>query len=198
MAESTRKVVIVGAGGVGKSCVTVRFVQNKFIRKYDPTIEDFYRKQIEVDSEIETLDILDTAGQEEFSALRDSYMKTGNGFILVYAVNSVSSFEDCRNFRSQILRIKEIDAASSSSKLALVLVGNKCDVDQSEREVTTAEGQRLADEFGCAFMETSAKDNINIHEVFLTIIKKIRVLDSTNGEGGKAKRERKSKKCIIF
>lgn len=62
MSESTYKIVVVGSGGVGKSCITVRFVQGKFIKKYDPTIEDFYRKQIDVDGEAVMLDILDTAG----------------------------------------------------------------------------------------------------------------------------------------
>ena len=95
MAESTYKIVVVGSGGVGKSCIVVRFVQGKFIKKYDPTIEDFYRKQIDVDGEAIMLDILDTAGQEEFSALRDSYMRTGDGFVLVYAVNSSTSIYDC-------------------------------------------------------------------------------------------------------
>ena len=136
MAEATYKIVVVGSGGVGKSCITVRFVQGKFIKKYDPTIEDFYRKQIDVDAEAVMLDILDTAGQEEFSALRDSYMRTGDGFILVYAVNSSTSFDDCNKLRSQILRIKE------KENVPMILVGNKCDIE--ERDVTKAEGQELA------------------------------------------------------
>lgn len=182
MAEQTYKIVVVGSGGVGKSCITVRFVQGKFIKKYDPTIEDFYRKQIDVDGEAMMLDILDTAGQEEFSALRDSYMRTGNGFLLVYAVNSSSSFDDCNKLRSQIQRIKEKDS------VPLVLVGNKCDVDASEREVTTEEGQKMATTFNCAFLETSAKENINIQEVFTTIVRQVKSAEAASN-GGKPKKK---------
>jgi small GTP-binding protein len=163
MAEATYKIVVVGSGGVGKSCLTVRFVQGRFVKVYDPTIEDFYRKQIDVDTEAVMLDILDTAGQEEFSALRDSYMRTGDGFILVYAVNSSTSFDDCNKLRSQILRIKE------KEKVPMILVGNKCDVE--ERDVTKVEGQELAKQFGCAFIESSAKQNINVAEIFVNIVR---------------------------
>jgi hypothetical protein len=71
------RIVVVGAGGVGKSALTVRFIQGNFVEKYDPTIEDSYRKQVAVDGVACLLDIMDTAGQEEYSALRDQYMKTG-------------------------------------------------------------------------------------------------------------------------
>jgi len=75
--------------------------------RYDPTIEDSYRKQVEIDQETCLLDILDTAGQEEFSAMRDQYMRTGQGFLCVYAITSRSSFEEISAFREQILRVKE-------------------------------------------------------------------------------------------
>jgi len=71
------RIVVVGSGGVGKSAVTVRFIQGRFTEKYDPTIEDSYRKSVEVDGQACMYDIMDTAGQEEYSALRDQYMKTG-------------------------------------------------------------------------------------------------------------------------
>lgn len=65
------KLVIVGGGGVGKSALTIQLIQNHFIDEYDPTIEDSYRKQVTIDEETCLLDILDTAGQEEYSAMRD-------------------------------------------------------------------------------------------------------------------------------
>ena len=71
------KLVIVGGGGVGKSALTIQLIQNHFIDEYDPTIEDSYRKQVTIDDETCLLDILDTAGQEEYSAMRDQYMRTG-------------------------------------------------------------------------------------------------------------------------
>ena len=72
----------------------------------DPTIEDSYRKQVTIDSETCLLDILDTAGQEEYSAMRDQYMRTGQGFLMVYAITSRSSFEELVGFKDQILRVK--------------------------------------------------------------------------------------------
>ncbi|KAH0571930.1 Ras-related protein Rap-1b [Spironucleus salmonicida] len=180
MSDSTHKVVVVGSGGVGKSCITVRFVQGKFIKRYDPTIEDFYRKQLDVDGEAVMLDILDTAGQEEFSSLRDSYMKTGNGFIIVFAVNSASSFDETKKLREQALRIKEKD------QVPMVLVGNKCDIE--DREVQREEAEKLAEEWKCQYIETSAKDNINIAQVFEDVVKAIRQQEQANGSKTAKKR----------
>ena len=82
------------AGGVGKSALTIQLIQNHFVEEYDPTIEDSYRKQVVIDGETCLLDILDTASQEEYSAMRDQYMRTGEGFLIVFAVNNAKSFED--------------------------------------------------------------------------------------------------------
>lgn len=103
------KLVVVGAGGVGKSALTIQLIQNHFVEEYDPTIEDSYRKQVVIDAETCLLDILDTAGQEEYSAMRDQYMRTGEGFLLVYAVNNRKSFDDITNYREQIKRVKDLE-----------------------------------------------------------------------------------------
>lgn len=87
------KVVVLGSGGVGKSALTVQFVTGTFIEKYDPTIEDFYRKEIEVDCSPSVLEILDTAGTEQFASMRDLYIKNGQGFILVYSLVNQQSFQ---------------------------------------------------------------------------------------------------------
>ncbi|KAI7105883.1 Ras-like [Hortaea werneckii] len=76
------KLVVVGGGGVGKSCLTIQLIQSHFVDEYDPTIEDSYRKQCVIDDEVALLDVLDTAGQEEYSAMREQYMRTGEGFLL--------------------------------------------------------------------------------------------------------------------
>merc|ERR1712233_53490 len=93
------KLVVVGAGGVGKSALTIQLIQNHFIDEYDPTIEDSYRKQVSIANETCLLDILDTAGQEEYSAMRDQYMRTGQGFLCTYAIPSRSSFDEISSFR---------------------------------------------------------------------------------------------------
>ncbi|KAM9764258.1 GTPase HRas isoform 4-T6 [Dama dama] len=98
------KLVVVGAGGVGKSALTIQLIQNHFVDEYDPTIEDSYRKQVVIDGETCLLDILDTAGQEEYSAMRDQYMRTGEGFLCVFAINHAKSFEDIHQYRPSSLQ----------------------------------------------------------------------------------------------
>jgi small GTP-binding protein len=85
------------------------------VDEYDPTIEDSYRKQVVIDGETCLLDILDTAGQEEYSAMRDQYMRTGEGFLLVFAVNNAKSFEDISTYREQIKRVKDAEEVRLNS-----------------------------------------------------------------------------------
>ena len=101
------KLVVLGSGGVGKSALTVQFVQSIFVEKYDPTIEDSYRKQVEIDGQQCMLEILDTAGTEQFTAMRDMYMKKGEGFALVYSITSQATFADLNELREQITRVKD-------------------------------------------------------------------------------------------
>ena len=89
------KVVVLGSGGVGKSALTVQFVSGLFMEKYDPTIEDFYRKEIEVDHTPCVLEILDTAGTEQFASMRDLYIKNGQGFIVAYSITNHQTFQGC-------------------------------------------------------------------------------------------------------
>ncbi|KAF9873205.1 ras small monomeric GTPase [Colletotrichum karsti] len=161
------KLVVVGGGGVGKSCLTIQLIQSHFVDEYDPTIEDSYRKQCVIDEEVALLDVLDTAGQEEYSAMREQYMRTGEGFLLVYSITSRQSFEEITTFQQQILRVKDKDY------FPMVVVGNKCDL-EGEREVTRQEGEALAKSFGCKFIETSAKSRINVDKAFYDIVREIR------------------------
>merc|ERR1711871_1732508 len=183
------KIVVVGGGGVGKSALTIQLIQNNFIEEYDPTIEDSYRKQVTIDDETCLLDILDTAGQEEYSAMRDQYMRTGQGFLCVFAITSRSSFDEITSFREQILRVKDED------KVPMVLAGNKCDL-EDERQVTTAEGQDLAKSFACPFFETSAKSRINVEEAFYDLVREIRK-DMGGKDDGKAKKKKKAG-CMVL
>ncbi|KLU82701.1 Ras-like protein [Magnaporthiopsis poae ATCC 64411] len=161
------KLVVVGGGGVGKSCLTIQLIQSHFVDEYDPTIEDSYRKQCVIDDEVALLDVLDTAGQEEYSAMREQYMRTGEGFLLVYSITSRQSFDEITTFQQQILRVKDKDY------FPMVVVGNKCDL-EGEREVTRQEGEALARSFNCKFIETSAKSRINVDKAFYDIVREIR------------------------
>ena len=85
--------VVLGSGGVGKSALTFRLITDSFVTGYDPTIEDDYRKSISIDGQLERLDILDTAGQEEYNSMRDMWYQSGEGFLLVYSITNRSTFE---------------------------------------------------------------------------------------------------------
>merc|ERR1712137_911170 len=130
-------IAVVGGGAVGKSALTLQFVQHVFCDEYDPTIEDQHRKQTVIDGECSVLDILDTAGQEEYTAMRDQYMRTGEGFLLVFALNSSASFQEIQPLYEQILRVKDSDS------VPVVLVGNKSDL-CDERQVSKQEVAALA------------------------------------------------------
>lgn len=128
---------------------------------------DSYRKQCVIDDEVALLDVLDTAGQEEYSAMREQYMRTGEGFLLVYSITSKQSFEEIMTFQQQILRVKDKDY------FPIIVVGNKCDL-EGEREVSRQEGESLAKSFGCRFIETSAKSRINVDNAFYNLVREIR------------------------
>ena len=160
---------------------------NHFVETYDPTIEDSYRKQVQIDGQSCMLEVLDTAGQEEYIALRDQWIRDGEGFVLVYSISSRSSFARIQRFHSQIQRVKESSMASSPTypgspisasapvfgQAPVMLVGNKCDR-VTEREVSTQEGQALAKELGCDFVEASAKNCVNVEKAFFDVVRQLR------------------------
>ena len=171
------KIVVLGSGGVGKSALTVQFVQGVFVEKYDPTIEDSYRKNIEVDGIQCLLEILDTAGTEQFTAMRDLYMKDGQGFVLVYSIVAKSTFTDLNDIRDQIVRVKDTD------DFPCILVGNKCDL-EDKREVSTQEAQSFAKQENIAFFEASAKTRHNVEDAFFSLVRKIRERKPTEKKSG--------------
>ncbi|ORY85682.1 ras family-domain-containing protein [Protomyces lactucae-debilis] len=172
------KLVVVGGGGVGKSALTIQLIQSHFVDEYDPTIEDSYRKQCVIDDEVALLDVLDTAGQEEYSAMREQYMRTGEGFLLVYSITSRSSFEEIVTFQQQILRVKDKDY------FPVIVVANKSDL-EGERQVSQ-QGRDLAKQFGCRFVEASAKQRVNVDEAFYNLVREIRRYNKEQSGANKA------------
>uniref|UniRef100_A0A6B2LKM7 Uncharacterized protein n=1 Tax=Arcella intermedia TaxID=1963864 RepID=A0A6B2LKM7_9EUKA len=145
-------------------------IKNLFISEYDPTIENSYRKQLEVDGQTCMLDILDTAGQEALSAMTDAYMLTGQGFLIVYSILSKLSFDEARRYHDKIKLVKD------EEDVPIVLVANKADLEQM-REVSKEQGEALAQEFQCPFFETSAKSRMNVDQVFVEAIREMRAYD---------------------
>eukprot|EP01107_Rhizomastix_libera_P011467 TRINITY_DN28928_c0_g1_i1.p1 TRINITY_DN28928_c0_g1~~TRINITY_DN28928_c0_g1_i1.p1 ORF type:complete len:187 (-),score=27.20 TRINITY_DN28928_c0_g1_i1:66-626(-) len=183
------KIVVVGGGGVGKSALTIQLIQHHFVDEYDPTIEDSYRKQVTIDGESCLLDILDTAGQDDYSAMRDSYMRTGQGFLIVFSVTSKPSFAETATFHDQILRVKDAD------HVPMLLAGNKCDIVEG-RAVSKDEGEAKAREWNIPFKETSAKLRTNVEESFFDLVREIKKASMKNGKGDKKKV--KLPKCSVL
>lgn len=176
------KLVVVGGGGVGKSALTIQLIQSHFVDEYDPTIEDSYRKQCTIDDQQVLLDVLDTAGQEEYLAMREQYMRTGEGFLLVYSINSLNSFQELNSFYDQILRVKDSD------NVPVLVVGNKCDLEM-ERQVSYEDGLALANSFNCPFLETSAKQRINVEEAFYGLVRNINQYNAKIAEAEKQQQQ---------
>ncbi|KAF2495714.1 ras family protein [Lophium mytilinum] len=202
------KLVVLGDGGVGKTALTIQLCLNHFVETYDPTIEDSYRKQVQIDTQSCMLEVLDTAGQEEYIALRDQWIRDGEGFVLVYSISSRSSFARIQKFHHQIQRVKEsslsgsptypgspLSASSNGSAFGpapVMLVGNKCDR-VTEREVSTQEGSALARELGCDFVEASAKNCVNVEKAFYDVVRQLRrQRQQSYGQGHKSSRADKS------
>ncbi|KAI1889350.1 hypothetical protein AGOR_G00178350 [Albula goreensis] len=191
------RVVVFGAAGVGKSSLVLRFVKGTFRETYIPTIEDTYRQVISCDKNICTLHITDTTGSHQFPAMQRLSISRGHAFILVYSVISRQSMEELQPIYEQICQIKGSDVQG----IPVMLVGNK--TDETHREVQASDGERLAARWKCSFMETSAKTNHNVQELFqeLLNLEKRRVVSlQVDGKRSKAMRakDRLKGKCAIM
>jgi len=160
------KIVVLGGRCVGKSALTIQMVQKHFVEEYDSTIENSYRKQILVGKNQCILDILDT-GEVGYSAMRDQYARTGEGFIMTYSITDRRSFDELAEFYHHVVQVKK------TTSIACILVGNKCDLTMT-RQVSEEEAKELAKHFdNCPFFETSAKERTNVHEIFHECTKQI-------------------------
>merc|ERR1712113_519885 len=102
------RITVLGGGGVGKTAFTIQLVSHHFVEFYDPTIESSYRQQFMIDEEIAMLDILDTAGQEEYTALQSQWIRQGEGFVVLYSITDRSTFDEVEKFRTKILNVKDV------------------------------------------------------------------------------------------
>ncbi len=161
------KVTLLGAGGVGKSALTLRIISGVFTPTYNPTVEDYYRHDTMVDGVGPCIvEILDTAGTEQFASMKQLYMSNCRSFALVYSVDDRASFDETIELYHQI-----VSMASSPNDVTVILVGNKCDLEDC-REVEMSEGQQAAKSImnNCPFIETSAKDGANVQTFFVKLV----------------------------
>jgi len=189
---SLHKVIMVGSGGVGKSALTLQFMYDEFVEDYEPTKADSYRKKVVLDGEEVQIDILDTAGQEDYAAIRDNYFRSGEGFLCVFSITEDDSFQSTQEFRDQILRVK------NDNNIPFILVGNKADLTNS-RKVQQATANNRAAQWQVPYVETSAKTRENVDKVFYDLMREIRSRKVSEDSQGKANEgKKKKKKCQIL
>ena len=159
------KIMVLGESMVGKTSLITRYTNDKFGGRYLCTVGiDFQKKKIEKNNKKVLLQIWDTAGQERFRNVTKNYFQTSQGFVLAYDINNKESFEKVQYW------IEEIKS-NSEENIKCILIGTKCDLDK--REVSEEEGKELGDKYGYQFLETSAKENININETFENLVSEI-------------------------
>eukprot|EP00744_Colponema_vietnamica_P004422 GILI01006609.1.p1 GENE.GILI01006609.1~~GILI01006609.1.p1 ORF type:complete len:201 (-),score=42.50 GILI01006609.1:376-978(-) len=163
------KLVLIGDSGVGKSCLLLRFADDTYTESYISTIGvDFKIRTIERDGKTIKLQIWDTAGQERYRALAPMYYRGASGALVVYDITSEDSFRKAQSW------IKEL-RQNGDPNILITLVGNKCDLEPL-RAVPQEEGQRVAQDEGLEFVETSAKDGLNVDSMMSALA--VRILDS--------------------
>ena len=156
------KIAVLGQSMVGKSALTFRFINNKFPTEHDTTIEDAYSIPAKIDDTKCQLEILDTAGQDDYQTMLDTWINSADGFILVYSIDNKDSFESTKTRYERILKLK------SEQKTSIVIAGNKCDLEEN-RQVSREEVENFCHTNNLTFLETSALKTINVKEAFLCV-----------------------------
>ncbi|XP_044268043.1 GTP-binding protein Rheb homolog [Tribolium madens] len=169
-APKQRKIALMGYRSVGKSSLSMQFVEGKFLESYDPTIENTFKKSLRINSTDYELILVDTTGQDEFSMFPSQYSLDVHGYVLVYSIENMKSFEVVSALYNKLVDI------TGKTYFPSVLVGNKSDMFQC-REVSAEEGRKLAEKWKATFLETSAKHNIAVAQVFQTLLNDIERAD---------------------
>jgi small GTP-binding protein len=160
--EELLKILVIGESAVGKSCLLLRYTDNKFQETFMTTIGvDFKTKFITVEGTAVKLQIWDTAGQEKFRAITKAYYRGAHGILVVFDISRRDTFNQTRVWIDSIR-----DSSADSNPIDVILVGNKCDL---ERAVTREEAQALADQFQLSYFETSAKESTNVEAAFQSL-----------------------------
>jgi len=154
------RLVMIGDSGVGKTALLLRYADETFEPSFISTIGiDFRIKTITVEGKRIKLQIWDTAGQEQFHSVATSYFRNAHGILLVYDVCSAQSFMQVTRWMDRVTKM-------APATIRMVLVGNKCDAEDSVRVIEKSKGEALAKELDIPFMETSAKIDYNVDVVF--------------------------------
>ncbi|KAI5476323.1 hypothetical protein MNV49_007836, partial [Pseudohyphozyma bogoriensis] len=167
-----------GDGGVGKSSITTSLLKRDFSDEYDPTVEDSYSTTMTIEGQQYDIEIVDTAGQEEYRGLwGEQTVREGDGFILTYSIDSESSFRLLPSFAHTIRKVKSPDenpteaATPENTPFPFMVLGNKCDLPPSSRVISASTGLSYSRSLGGLFYECSAKLRVNIDACFLSLVR---------------------------
>ncbi|ETE69207.1 GTPase RhebL1, partial [Ophiophagus hannah] len=160
----------------GKTSLAHQFIDGEFLECYDPTVESTYNKMLMVGKDEFHLQLVDTAGQDEYTILPHSFIIGIHGYVLVYSVTSLRSFQVVKSLHSKL------HESRGKTRMPVVLVGNKADLSLESRQVKTDEGRKLADSWGAVFLESSAKENQMTQGIFTKVIEEIDRVDNSYGE----------------
>ena len=160
------KIGILGISFVGKSSLVYRFIYDKFLSEQEATIEEQFSKTLILENINCKLDILDTAGQDDYQSMIDTWINSVDGYILVYSIDNYESFEAIKVRYDRIIKNKK------NKNFSIIVVGNKCDL-TNNRKVTTEEAENYCKELNVNFLECSALENINVKETFLSCAKNL-------------------------
>lgn len=152
---------------LGKSSISIQFTQGQFPDCYEPTIENTFSKKVTIKGTEYELLLVDTAGQDEYTMFPTEYTVDLDGYVLVYSIDSPKSFEVC-----QIIHEKLVGLMGVQMNVPIVLVGNKSDL-HNDRSVSVEEGKALAREMKAIFLETSAKENQGVADIFTRVVSEI-------------------------
>ncbi|KAH3757801.1 GTP-binding protein Rit2 [Pelomyxa schiedti] len=175
--ETELKICTLGCMGVGKSTILIQFMCGHFAQEYDPTICDSYRKRWQIYGGLFMLDVLDWAPADTSAkisflpdcAMTQEFMTSASGIVLVYSITDRKSFVETEEVLRVLAKVRSLPAEYGPSWPAVVLCGNKCDL-ESDRVVSTAEGQARAIHYGCPFLEITAKDRDLVESIFRTCV----------------------------
>jgi len=185
------KVAVLGQSMVGKSALTFRFINNKFPTEHDTTIEDSYSIPAKIDDIQCQLEILDTAGQDDYQTMLDTWINSADGFILVYSIDNKESFQSTKTRYERILKLKE------GQKVSIVVVGNKCDLDD-RRQVSRDEAEKYCKSNNINFLEASALNTINVKETFLLVARGLLQINFPEKYKTKGSSGSNAKRCYCF
>jgi len=203
MVSIVKTIILLGDGGVGKSSLIMRYISDRFMEEYDPTIEESFYKNVDTTNGPLKLEILDTAGQDDFSAIRQEYYRKADGVIGVFDVNNLMTFIKLKDFWQEIIEERSNDKKPLPP---IIVAGNKIDVDPKLDFNTDPNFDDVKQWLtnisinnsyvNIDILYTSAKNDKNVNDLFIKIIDLIinipsKTLHNPEPHG-------KKNKCILF